>query len=542
LNFRVGVGQDAVSLRGRGAYADGRYTLDLEGIEANGPRLVPWRLQAASRVTIAATDAALNPMCIAYEARRICLEGRWKSGGDWSAQATTEAFPLEALATKRLGAPHYRGLLVIDAKASAKAGSPWVADVRAEIRDGALDYKSASGADRTVSLGLTRLTLVSDATRHRVDLRVSDAADLDLAVGLEAARLPGKDLRDLPVTGSVRGKTRQLALLPLLVDTIDNASGELALDFSVAGRVAAPVLQGEAKLSQGTLDFYQTNLRLRDLDASVRLEETSLALDAKGKAGDGSLAVDGRLGWKDRKLAGALNLSGDRLLVANVPEARVFASPDLKFRLEDRAISVDGDVVIPEARIVPADTANAVLPSSDERIAEPEAGPAGQARPFQVTSDFRLSLGEKVQVKAYGFSATVTGAVRTRSSPRESTTGLRRARGQGRRIQGLRPRARGRARSPRLHGRPGHGPGRRPSRLARAARLQGRRHRARSAPQAAAHAVLGAEPAAGADRLHADRRPFQHPGRSRCGDLRPQHDRAGRRLPRGPVRQVRRPR
>jgi len=422
LNFRVGVGQDAVSLRGRGAYADGRYTLDLEGIEANGPRLVPWRLQEASRVTIAATDAALNPMCIAYEARRICLEGRWKSGGDWSAQATTEAFPLEALATKRLGAPHYRGLLVIDAKASAKAGAPWVADVRAEIRDGALDYKSASGADRTVSLGLTRLTLVSDATSHRVDLRVSDAADLDLAVGLEAARLPGKDLRDLPVTGSVRGKTRQLALLPLLVDTIDNASGELALDFSVAGRVAAPVLQGEAKLSQGTLDFYQTNLRLRDLDASVRLEETSLALDAKGKAGDGSLAVDGRLGWKDRKLAGALNLSGDRLLVANVPEARVFASPDLKFRLEDRAISVDGDVVIPEARIVPADTANAVLPSSDERIAEPEAGP-GTGTAFSVTSDIRLSLGEKVQVKAYGLSATVTGAVRARSSPRESTRG-----------------------------------------------------------------------------------------------------------------------
>jgi len=422
LDFRVGIGQDSVSLRGRGALVDGRYTLDLDRIEANGPRLVPWQLQAASSLTVAATDAALTPMCIAYEARRICLEGRWKSGGDWMAQATTEAFPLEALATQRLGAPRYRGLLVINAKASAKAGQPWVADVRAEIRDGALDYQSASGADRTVSLGLTRLTLVSDAARHRVDLRVSDAADLDLAVELEATRLPDKNLGDLPVTGSVHGKTRQLALLPLLVDPIDNASGELALDFSVAGRVAAPVLQGEAKLSQGALDFYQTNLRLRDLDATVRLEETSLALDAKGKAGEGTLAVDGRLGWKDRKLAGTLNVSGDRLLVANVPEARVFASPDLKFRLQDHAITVNGDVLIPEARIVPADTANAVLPSSDERIVVPEAAP-GEATPFEVSSDIRLSLGDKVQVKAYGLSATVTGAVRARSSPRESTTG-----------------------------------------------------------------------------------------------------------------------
>jgi translocation and assembly module TamB len=210
--------------------------------------------------------------------------------------------------------------------------------------------------------------------------------------------------------------------MPLLVDAIDSASGELALDFSVAGQVAAPVLQGEARLEGGALDFYQTNLRLRDLDATVRLQETALTLAAKGKAGDGTLAVDGRLAWKDRKPTGTLNLTGDRLLVANLPEARVFASPDLKFTLHDRAIGVDGEVVIPEARIVPADTANAVLPSSDERIVRPEAG-AGAGTDFEVSSDIRLSLGEKVQVKAYGLSATVTGAVRARTAPRESTTG-----------------------------------------------------------------------------------------------------------------------
>ena len=421
LTFRVGAGQDAVSLRGRGAWVDSRYTLDLERIDADGPRLVPWRLQAASRLTISDTAATIEPVCVAYESRKICMRGRWQAGGAWSAQATTEAFPLEALATRRLGAPRYRGLLAVDAKASAKAGEPWVADVRAEIRDGALDYQSASGAARSVSLGLTRLTLVSDATRHRLDLRVSDAADFDLAVQLEATRLADTGIGDLPVSGSVRGRTRQLSLLPLLVDTIDNAAGELALDFRVGGRVAAPVLQGEARLGQGALDFYQTNLRLRDLDATVRLEETSLTLDANGKAGEGTLAVNGRLGWKDRKLAGNLELSGDRLLVANLPEARVFASPDLEFRLQDHAIAVTGEVVIPEARIAPADTANAVLPSSDERIVRTGARP-DEGAAFEVSSDVRLALGDKVQVKAYGLSATVTGSVRTRTPPDETTT------------------------------------------------------------------------------------------------------------------------
>ena len=420
LTFRTGSGQDAVSLRGHGAWADDRYLLRLDSIAASGPRVVPWQLETASRFTASQRDAVLDPVCLAFESRRFCFEGRWRSGGEWSVKAATDSFPLEALDSKRLGAPRYRGLLVVDAEASGHAGKLWIADVRAEIRDAALIYKSASGADRTVSLGLTRLTLVSGADSHRLDLRVSDAADIDLAVALEAARISGSDVGDLPLSGSVKGRTRQVGLLPLIVETIDNASGILTLDFTVGGHVAAPVLDGEARLSQGSLDFYQANLRLRDLRSTIRLKDTSLTFDAEGKAGDGSLVIKGRLGWRDRLLNGELALTGDRLLVANVPEARVFASPNLRFKLDDRRINVTGDVAIPEARITPADTANAVLVSADEKILRPEATQEANT-PFEVASDIRLSLGSNVRISAYGLSGPVTGTVRTRTAPNEST-------------------------------------------------------------------------------------------------------------------------
>ena len=421
LNFRVGIGQDAVSLRGRGGWLDERYTLVFEDIAASGPRIVPWKLASSSRLTASNQDATLEPVCLAYEARRFCFEGRWSAGAEWSAAAHTDAFPLEALDPKRRGAPGYRGLLSIDAKASARAGAPWIADLEAEIRDASLTYQSASGADRTVALGLTRLALDSDAERHRLNLRVSDTADLDLAVALEAKRLPGAAFADLPIGGTVRGRTRQLNLLPMLVDAVDNASGEVDLDFTVAGRVGAPVLAGRARVADGSLDFYQTNLRLRELRATLQLQDTSLALDAAAKTGDGTLAIDGRLGWRARRLNGDLALTGTRLLVADLPEARIFASPDLRFRLNDRRIDVTGEIAIPEARIRPADTAGAVLVSADERIVRPEAG--DDADPFEVSSDVRLTLGDKVSVKAYGLSATITGAVRTRMQPGESAIG-----------------------------------------------------------------------------------------------------------------------
>src|SRR6185295_3003802 len=158
LTFRIGAGEDAVSVRGRGAWDAGRYTLAFEDIAASGPRIVPWRLQAATRLSASPRDAALEPLCLVYETRRFCFEGRWQSAGDWSLKATTEAFPLEALDSKRLGAPRFHGFLVFDAEASGHAGAPWIANVHAEIRDATLVYKSSSGADRTVELGLTRAT------------------------------------------------------------------------------------------------------------------------------------------------------------------------------------------------------------------------------------------------------------------------------------------------------------------------------------------------------------------------------------------------
>ena len=420
LVFRVGAGKDAVLLRGRGAWVDERFTLSLDRIDASGPRVVPWHLESPTRLSASLDVAGLEPACLVYEARRLCFEGQWQRDGRWSAKVTTESFPLEALDKRAPDKPRYRGLLVADARASGVPGEPWTADLRAEIRDAALQYKSASGTERNVQLGLTRMTLRSDADRHRLDLRVSDAADIDFTVALEAARIADIPFGELPISGSVKGSTRLISLLPLLVDAIDNASGQVALNFAVTGRVAAPLLEGEARLTQGSLDFYQANLRLRELRSSVGLRDNTLTLKAEGKAGDGTLDIGGRLSWTNRRLNGELTLSGDSLLVTDVPEARVFASPDLKFVLDGRRMNVSGSVEIPEARIVPADTATAVLVSTDERIIRPETSP-GAAEPFEVTTDLRVTLGKKVQISAYGLSGTVTGAVRTRTAPRAAS-------------------------------------------------------------------------------------------------------------------------
>ena len=120
LTFRIGSGQDSVSVRGRGAWDDGRYSLAFDSIDANGPRLVPWHLERPSRLAASRAEGSLEPLCVVYDTRRICIEGSWLAGGAWSVKARTEAFPLEALDPKRLGAPRFRGLIAFDAEASGR--------------------------------------------------------------------------------------------------------------------------------------------------------------------------------------------------------------------------------------------------------------------------------------------------------------------------------------------------------------------------------------------------------------------------------------
>ena len=46
---------------------------------------------------------------------------------------------------------------------------------------------------------------------------------------------------------------------------IDRAGGRLEAELSASGTLAAPELQGTMRLSDGEIDFYRTNLRLREV-------------------------------------------------------------------------------------------------------------------------------------------------------------------------------------------------------------------------------------------------------------------------------------
>jgi translocation and assembly module TamB len=219
----------------------------------------------------------------------------------------------------------------------------------------------------------------------------------------------------------MRARAADANILPLLFPEIDNAAGLLTANATIGGTLALPELNGRIELARGEFDSYRVNLALREIGVVADLENTGLRFRGKARAGEGQLEADGQLTWRAGTSAGELHIRGQNLLVADLPEYRVVASPDLHFRVDGKRLDVAGDVTIPTARIQPAQLTGAVKASDDARYVGEH--PAERAGLFVVRSEVRIDMGDDVRVDAFGLQGRIVGGVGTTVQTGEAPIG-----------------------------------------------------------------------------------------------------------------------
>jgi len=421
VDFQLGAGARAVSLVGQAHYDAGVYRLTADRIESTAPRLHPFSLEKAMSLVVEADAARLEETCFVDPPRRICLQADWKRAAGWSASLVAHDFPLQGSRANLPRQPAYRAVLNLEATARGEADLPWTATATARLRDAWLDYVTPSGRQEHISLGVTHMELDSTAESHHLTANVDDSDSLQLR-GEATIRRDGQDsLASSPLAASLDFSTDRLGLLPMVVPDIDKAEGKLRARLTLSGTAAEPIAGGSVVLEDGLLEMYQTNLRLHDTQANVRLLDDGLRLESRGQAGDGRFEATGNFSWQDRELTGNLELRGDRLLVANIPEVRIEASPDLRFDITGKDILVRGSVQVPSARIEPRQLIGAVTSSADERIVGTDEAQQDLAG-YRISSDLRLTLGKAVSLDAFGLKGRLEGSVLLQSRPDEVAT------------------------------------------------------------------------------------------------------------------------
>ncbi len=226
--------------------------------------------------------------------------------------------------------------------------------------------------------------------------------------------------KEFDLTGSLQAQTRELDFIPALVPEIDRAAGDLDVRLRMSGKLGAPQIEGTLALEKGELDLYAVNLLMRQVSMRLEMAGKTLSLTGSAQAGEGHLAVDGRLAWESGAPNGNLDIKGENLLIVNVPEARVQASPAISVGINGREIQVDGAVRVPYARLSPANLSGAMLPTEDEIIVG--TPPSDPNKSFRITTGIHLILGKDVRVDSYGLSGRITGGIAAYTGPDEAST------------------------------------------------------------------------------------------------------------------------
>lgn len=378
-------------------------------------RLAPWALEAPAALSLAlpavGLSAELGRACWSSAPGRACIEAEL---GPASLRAGFEVQDLALAYFQPLLPPELRLEGAVDGSGLLRSAGGGVQQARAELR-------TSAGA---VQLGEQRFAflpaslLVSDDGEGRAALR------FPLQVGgieLDARLAPGAVLADRALSGELRLDFPDLGFVAALSPELSAVAGQLRGRYELGGRAGAPELQGEAQITGGGFELTRLGLTIRELAATLRGSPGGrLALAARARSGEGSIALDGRIEPGPRL---ALQLRGDNVQLANLPEARVWASPDLQFQLDGRQAFLRGSVIVPRAELLYTQRDSGVAPSEDQVIVDAAGRPQEAGDALALRSELRVELGERVRLEALGLKTRLEGSITAIDEPGRETTG-----------------------------------------------------------------------------------------------------------------------
>ena len=374
-------------------------------------------LQQPSTWQLGQNHSQLQSLCVRVAGGQGCADANWlrdvQGIATWSAHANLQDLPLSISNSAFTESARLQTKVNAQIDLAALNGAPWQGTGIVQLADASIRYRSVTGREEVLPITLGELHLNADA--HAVlttaDLHLSEQTAISLTANLD--RSVGTGLDSWPLSGVLALSSSDAKLIPVFVNEVDRAAGTLASALQLSGTASSPHFAGTVQLLQGELDFYQTNLALRGLQFEAQLDNDQVQYTAQANAGEGVLHATGNLNWRDAKLFGNLQLKGERLLVADLPEYRVLASPDLNFDINDKQVSVKGEVLIPEARLQPKEVVGAVQTSADAHFKTDEVFDRKSSQ-WTISSDVSIRLGDAVNFDGLGLQGRLEGAVATR--------------------------------------------------------------------------------------------------------------------------------
>jgi len=380
-----------------------------------------WSLRAPTAFAATPSENALrlrvSPGCFASAdgSGALCADVDWPTRADVRGDALPPTL-LSAYLPEREPGRRWalRGALDLSAQVRP-SGASWtgVARVRSSSGGVALDARS-----RRELAGYRDLSLDARFDPHRFDATLAAALAPD---GRVAARIASGWDADAPLQGHLEIDTRALTWLELFSPDLVDPQGHLNGRIALAGTRARPALGGQARLQNFRAEMPALALTLRDGDLRMDAQpDGSARIAGSLRSGEGTLRIDGSLGWRGQSTPLRLDVSGDNVLVSDTRELRAVVDPSVLVRYSvGEPVSVSGRVRIDSA-VVDLERLDAGVSGSEDVVVLDPANPDRRA-PTPLDLDLVLEAGDDVRLHGFGLDGSLGGSVRMRARPGRET-------------------------------------------------------------------------------------------------------------------------
>lgn len=395
-----------VEAHASGTLLDGAWRGELTQLAIRGTdtRLA---LDAATALSVSIAGFHLDRLCLSGEPARLCADADWTSR-EWNVSALASGLPLQLLTAGLTPNVQYRGLIGLTAQLGATNRGPAQGRLGVTLAGARMVSRTGDGHIETTSLGSGSVTVNAEADHidGEVELGGSAAGTLQ---GRWTIRRTTSDWREMPLEGSLTAATSLHEWAPLYTRNIDRVAGTARASLTLSGTLGTPLFGGSLSVRDGELDLYQYNLELRAAALKARLAGNGIDFDGAARIGGGTASARGHVEWRGGETFGRFTVAGTNLRVVDIPEAQIDASPDLVFSLAGRELAITGTVKVPNARIAPAELANAVSVSPDQVIVgETSDGNGGR---LKVSTQISIELGDEVRIATQGLTGRLAGSV-----------------------------------------------------------------------------------------------------------------------------------
>jgi translocation and assembly module TamB len=393
-----------------GAMTDGRWTGRLAELTLAQAQQTIWALQRPAALSASAAQLTLDDACMQGTLGLLCLQAAWQRAGPWSGRATLNELDLAPLSEWLQSGLLARGILTGQIVVEADDDVFRALSGGLELTAGDIRVATEDSEPLLAWTGATA-AMTGDETEARATLR------LVLADGnvLEGGVSVGWNAPDPPLQGKLEAALEQLQLISELLPELADLEGRASLQLTLAGTLSEPQLGGRFELLDGTTQIPILGLRPEGINFVAELEAGALSFQASGRSGDGNFEADGSFDLRAESVEGRATLRGENLLLSNLTDIRIAASPDLRFHYSDNDLVIGGEVGIPYGRISGIGSPTAVTVSPDEVIVGPRASSAEDE--LSVRSRIRIEVGPDVQVQAVGLRGRIEGNILTVTEP-----------------------------------------------------------------------------------------------------------------------------